>query len=92
MDYIKELEKLRNELLETQDVNAKMPYYKMLAYKKALESFTNQEYKDFCSKVLGMTSNSSPLKIDLSLKNLALGKLNENTTFKELEKIKNEWM
>ena len=84
MDYIKELEKLRNELLETQDMNAKTPYYKMMTYKKALESFTKQEYKDFCSKVMEMTSDNSPLEIDLNLKSLALEKIDESTTFENL--------
>lgn len=53
MDYIKELQKLRTELLEAPNTNEKSSVYKVLAYKRALEDFKNKEEKSFLSKVLG---------------------------------------
>lgn len=85
MDYIEELKKLKKELLEASDKNVKTPGYKMMAYRETLEKFVKHEHQDFCNKLLGAKGKDKPLDIDSGLKLLALGLIDENTTYGDLE-------
>lgn len=85
MDYIEELKQLKKELLEARDKNGKTPGYKMMAYREALEKFVKYEHQDFCNKLIGSKGRNKSLDIEPGLKLLALGLIDENTTYGDIE-------
>ena len=77
MNYINDLEKIKNKLLNTKAIK---PQYQLLAYKRVLEKF-----QDFQSKKLGFSAPQNTLDLDVELEALALGLFNETSTFGDLE-------
>ena len=58
MNYIEDLEKKRNEILNMENENPKSPMYKILAYRTALDDFIRKEYEKFKTDVIKTIPNA----------------------------------